>query len=356
MSLSGGKTTLVEGWGSLQGLAWHPGGKEVWFTGAPTGVARALWAVSPAGPPARLVARSAGPLTLQDVGRDGRVLVAHGRDRVGIAGGALGAEGERDLSWLDRSISSDLSADGRSLLFYESGEGGGPHYGVYLRPLDGGPAVRLGDGLATSLSADGQWALAIHNGPPSRIQVLPTGPGEGSVLAHPELEVYHWASFFPDGRRIAIAANARGGGVKLYAQEVGGGPLQALTPEVTPVFWDPISPDGAVALLLDPSRRVVLYPTSGGPAREVAGQQEGDVPVGWSGDGRAVYVFNRGWPLPVYRISLADGQRVLWRGLSPADPAGVTGVFAIRLAGDGRTYAYSYVRVLSDLFLLEGVS
>jgi eukaryotic-like serine/threonine-protein kinase len=278
----------------------------------------------------------------------------HGRDRVGIAGGGGGAVTERDLSWLDRSISSDLSADGRSLLFYESGEGGGPQYGVYLRPTDGGPAVRLGDGLATSLSSDGEWALAIHNGPPTRIQVLPTGAGEGHTLEHPEVEAYHWASFFPDGKRIAVAANARGGGVRLYAQDVGGGPLQALTPAITPVFWDPISPDGAWALLLDPGRRLVLYPTAApGPARDVPGRQEGDVPVGWSADGGAVYVFGRGFPVPVHRIELADGKRTPWRELAPADAAGITGVFAIRVAGDD-SYAYSYVRVLSDLFLMEG--
>jgi Tol biopolymer transport system component len=355
LSLRGGgrRTALVEGWGSLQGLAWHPGGKEVWFTGAPTGVARALYAVAAAGSSPRLVARSAGPLTLQDVGRDGRALVVHGRDRVGMAGGGAAGGAERDLSWLDRSISSDLSADGKTLLFYESGEAGGPQYGVYLRPTDGGPAVRLGDGLATSLSPDGQWVLAIHNGPPSHLQVLPTGPGEGHVLRHPEVETYHWASFFPDGRRIAIAANGPGGGVRLYAQDVGGGPLSPLSPDVTPVFWDPISPDGASALLLDPARRLVLYPTAGGRAREVLGGREGDVPVGWSADGRAVYVCGRGAPLPVHRISLADGARVPWRDLTPADPAGITGVFAVRIAGD--SYAYSYVRVLSDLFLLDGV-
>ena len=57
-----------------------------------------------------------------------------------------GATRERDLSWLDWTQPVALTEDGTTLLMTEEGEGGGPGYGVYLRKLDGSPAVRLGDG------------------------------------------------------------------------------------------------------------------------------------------------------------------------------------------------------------------
>jgi len=70
-------------------------------------------------------------------------------------------EGEREISWLDVSVPNALSADGRTLLLLENGEGGGPNYSVFLRPTDGSPAIRLGDGNAQDLLPDGKWALAI---------------------------------------------------------------------------------------------------------------------------------------------------------------------------------------------------
>ena len=70
-------------------------------------------------------------------------------------GPALG----RELSWFDWSSDRALSADGKLLLFDESGEGGGANGGVYLRPTDGSPAVRLSEGLGVALSPDSAWAL-----------------------------------------------------------------------------------------------------------------------------------------------------------------------------------------------------
>ena len=68
------------------------------------------------------------------------------------------------------------------ILFFESGEGGGPHYAVYLRNTDGSPAIRLGEGTGLSLSPDGQWALSRLNVVPSPLVLYPTGVGEMKQL------------------------------------------------------------------------------------------------------------------------------------------------------------------------------
>ena len=61
---------------------------------------------------------------------------------------ALGADGakERELSWFDYSTVADLSADGKTLLFYEWGEGVGAKPTIFIRKTDGSDAVRLGEG------------------------------------------------------------------------------------------------------------------------------------------------------------------------------------------------------------------
>src|SRR5262249_18320795 len=85
---------LSAGWTTLRGLAWSPDGGEVWFTAASVGGSRALHAVSLAGR-RRLVLRVPGALTLHDVSREGRVLLAHEHAREGIAGVSPGEAAER---------------------------------------------------------------------------------------------------------------------------------------------------------------------------------------------------------------------------------------------------------------------
>ncbi len=153
------------GWGTVWGLAWAPSGEEVWFTGSKIGYGRYLTAVSLKGKE-RLLTREPGTLTIQDIGRNGQVILTRDVPRVGMVGLASGESKERDLSWLDWSAPKDLSADGKTLLFTESGEAGGENYSSYLRETDGSPAVRLGDGFGFALSPDKKFVLGGFSGLP----------------------------------------------------------------------------------------------------------------------------------------------------------------------------------------------
>ena len=121
-----------------------------------------------------------------------------------------GSAEERDLSWLDWSVPSDISSDGQTLIFTEGGEGGGADYSVYMRKTDGSPAVRLGEGFAESLSPDGQWVLATHSHEtPTQIYLLPTGAGEPKQLTHDAMQHFN-AAWLPDGKRFIYSAWAAG--------------------------------------------------------------------------------------------------------------------------------------------------
>src|SRR5208282_832823 len=133
---SGTVKRISSGWISLQGLAWKADGGEILFTGTRVGVARSVYAVTLSGHE-RLVARSAGYLTLHDVARDGRILLVQENGTAVITGLSPHGSREADLSWLDFSVARAMSTDGELILFDETGEGGGTNGAVYIRKTDG---------------------------------------------------------------------------------------------------------------------------------------------------------------------------------------------------------------------------
>ncbi|HEY6051956.1 MAG TPA: serine/threonine-protein kinase, partial [Thermoanaerobaculia bacterium] len=212
---SGKKTTLTQTFASLQGLAWSPGGREIWFTGAEVGN-RSLFAVSLSGKVRSLI-RVPGSLLLQDISRDGRVLLIDEARRLGMSALAPGKTKERDLSWLDWSRPAGLSQDGRTVMFYESGEGGGLGYSTYVRNMDGSPAVRLGEGQGVTLSPDGTWAVSLlAKLTDPHLVLYPTGAGQPKPLSISGLRFSGGLRFLPDGRRVIVGAAAPGHGPRLY--------------------------------------------------------------------------------------------------------------------------------------------
>jgi hypothetical protein len=354
VDLNGDKKTLSDGWESAQGLAWSPSGEEVWFTAAKVSSDRFLNAVSLTGVE-RLLAREPGTMTLQDLTRDGRVLLTRDVVRVGMVGEPPGAAKETDLSWLDWSAPSDLSADGRMLLFTESGEGGGQNYCAYLRTTDGAPAVRLGSGSAYALSPDKKWVLASEPRVPLGSMLLPTGPGESRKLTHSGVALLraHW---LPDGKRYVFIGNEKDRGLRLWVQSVESDKPTPISPEGIRASQWVISPDGTQVAAAQTDRKGYLFPVGGGDVKEIAGFPEGYIPVGWSSDGKTLLIYNPGdLPAKVEHLNLATGQRQPWKSLMPADAAGVTDLGPILITPDGKSYVYEYGRTLSDLYLVEGI-
>jgi Tol biopolymer transport system component len=354
VDVSGKKSTLPGVFETVQGLAWSPRG-EIWFTGADLGANRGLYASAVSGKP-RLLVRVTGILTLHDIARDGRVLMTHDTNRQEILSRSRGAEKERDLSWLDWSQATDLTADGQTLFFAESGEGGGPGYSVYVRKTDGSPAVRLGEGSGQALSPDGKWALAaVKPGTDPQLVAYPTGAGEPRLLKSEGLHV-HTADWFPDGSHLAVTANEPGHGTRIFVFDFAGGKPRAMTPEGYRTLRKGVSPDGKIIVVRGPDQKVYLYPTAGGEPTAIPGTTPDDTPTGWSADGRSLYVYRRkDLPARVELLDVSTGHRQLWKELMPADSAGVTGISPPHISLDGTFYAYSFLRTLSDLYLVEGL-
>jgi serine/threonine protein kinase/Tol biopolymer transport system component len=350
---AGKKTVLSEGWDSIQGVAWSPKADEIWFSATRTGGDRSLYAVDLSGK-VRLLARVPGELTLLDVSRDGTVLLTRGNDRAGMIGLAPGETKERDLSWLDWSVPSSLSPDGQMILFQEAGEGGGPKYAIYIRKTDGSPAIRLGEGSGMSLSPDGKWALARLNTNPAPLIILPTGAGEMRPVKDDGLN-HTSAAWLPDGNQIVFSGIEAGHGMRLYVESLTDGKPRAISGEgVGPGVI--LSPQGDLVADVGADRKIYLFPIAGGEPRHLPGTDITEVPTGWTPDGHEVFVLSRGQiPAQVFRVDIATGKRTLWKSLEPADSAGIDTLGRVLLSRDNKSYVYSYVRTLSDLYLVDGL-
>jgi len=357
VDLTGKRTVLSEGWESEEGVAWSPQGDEVWFTAIKYGLAHALYAVTPSGKQ-RLVERIAGGLTLMDIARDGRVLITRDDERYGIMGLAARMNQVQDLSWLDYAVSADISPDGKMVLFDEEGDGGGPNYSIFLRRTDGSPPTHLGEGTAGALSPDGNWVISSLPSTPSQVTLLPTGAGRPRTIQRFNIEDYGVVDFFPDGKRILFAGNEHGHAMRDYIQDLEGGQPKALTPEGVASIWKthPISPDGGSVIALDPDGKLYIYPTQGGDRRLVGGEAPGDVPLRWCADGQSIFVTQPGEiPARVFRVDLTTTSRKLAAELSAPDRTGLTGIRFIQITADGKSYAYTVSRFLTELYTIEGL-
>ncbi len=355
VDLAGKKKTLTKNWISLRGLAWSPSGKEIWFTASSFGANRALYGVTLSGK-VRLVYRVDGSLHVMDTAPSGRVLLVDENERYEMMGRGAAQKEDRDLSWFDWSLVQDLSSDGKWALFTEGGEGGGPSYSVYMRDVDGSPAVKLGDGGAMAISPDGKWVLSGDpHKLPEQIVLLPTGAGEPRQLTHDSIN-HSGAGWFPDGKRMIFLGGEAGHGPRLYVQDLDGGSPRAITPEGFISTIHAVSPDGKLVYARNISNgQWVSFSVDGGKPQPIPGTDKKDSIIQWTPDGKWLYVAEYGNPAKIFRLDIATGKREPWKELVPSDPAGVGGIGPIHVTPDGKSYVYSLYRDLTDLYLVQGL-
>jgi len=336
---------------AANGVAWSPSSEEILYVQGST-----LFAVNLSGR-SRVVHRELAGLRLLDVSAAGGVLLSRTTSKREMVGRAPGASSEKSLSWLDWSFPALLSPDGRTVVFEEQNlvneEG---DYALFMRPTDGSPPVRLGDGRAVDFAPDGGILTILGMGSTNDLLVLPTGVGEARSLG--PLGLSPTAGVFgPDGETIVAAGHAPGEGARVYVKELTGGAPRAISPEgVTAYQCDLLSPDGKEAFAIAPDGRLTLYPVDEGDPRVVPGTSLDDIPIQWTRDGRGILVQSKtALPARVERVDIATGERELLVELTPPDPAGVLVIGPVYLAPDAQAYVYSYKRLLDELYILEGL-
>ncbi|MGE5412973.1 MAG: protein kinase domain-containing protein, partial [Syntrophomonadaceae bacterium] len=356
VDLAGKKKTLSGTWESVQGLAWSASGRELWFTATRAGSARSVYAVTLEGRQ-RPVLTTPGGLLLEDIARDGRVLLVQESARVGFYGLVPGQAREKDLSGLEWSYHPFLSQDAKTAVFTEQGAAGGPGYSVYMRALDGSPAVRLGAGQALAISPDGKWVLACEIlTTPGSIVLLPTGAGQPKTFPKDSIDKSSitYGAFLPDGKRVVYDAHEAGKPPRVFVQDLQGGAARPVTPEGV-TLWA-VSPDGKLLLTETAGQGFGLTPVEGGPSVPIPGIEANENPLRWTADGRSIFVGgDRDIPARVFRLDPSTGRREIWKEFTPGDSTGITGIGASSISADGNTILFGYFHTVSDLYVAEGL-
>lgn len=359
----------------LTGLAWAPGGRLLcseW-----EGDQTSLWLLSPRGR-RRLVWRGDGARQLQDVSAQGAVLLASQRVRRRVflwRGGAA-----REISIFEGSQAAGLSEDGRTLLLLESSAPGGgtaQDQAFLWREGLAGP-LPLGRGLPLGLAPGGAWQLSLASlrgdleaplaaalreagldaGDEARdaaLAFLPLGEGAPRILA------------LPGGLRAPGPAWPSGGGLLFTARKGEGRSWFRWVPgKGEPRALGPANGVQAAIPAPDGRRAAVLGEVDGwrlqgleGPRESlpIRGLGEGERPVAWTRDGRALLVASAPWTLPltVWRLDPVRGERAPVHVFTPPDLTGHQAFSSLLAAADGAAFAVTCERRITEVFRVEGL-
>ncbi len=351
-----GKRTVLSPWYfDVNGLAWSPGGTEVWFTAAPEAAPKSIRAVTLFGQE-REVHRESGHLVLMDIAPDGRVLVAREdfRSRVFFRSG----EGvpDRELSVLNLPRLWDMTRDGRMVSFWVYGEALGKRgRPLYLRDTSGDPPVRLRvGGRLPVFSPDGKSVAIVLPGEGAiRVAVYPTAEGEPTEVTVPGFSDA-MAGLLPAGAGIWVYDRTPGRPRRVWVAGADGSNARPVTPEGVHCSYPFISPDGLAVVGLS-GGRFRLHPISGGEAVPLGGLKEGEALAGWANDDRSVYAYDpQQVPSVLTRVDPISGSRTEAGRIAPPDLSGVLSMYVL-VTPDGRKAAYGTHEDLRVLYVVDGL-
>lgn len=354
VDLAGKRTELTSTKYEVLDLAWSPNGEEIWISASQAPGLRGVYAIGMSGKE-RPVLELPGNLNVKDVYRDGRVLLVRESNRRELRATVAGEQQERDFSWFDWTYPTNISGDGKTVLFHEAGVAGGKDFSQYVRKLDGSPPILLGIGSNGQFSPDEKNVIVTIPHYPNQIYRYSIGAGEQRQLTHDatQKDVPAW---LPDGKHFLFQGTEAGHSTRVYKQDLDGGTAMPISPEGYQLDYALVSPDGKYAVGQDRDRRLCLLKVAGGAPTEIPGATATDASIQWTPDGKALYLYRfGGLPAQVERLDLETGKRTPWKALAPTDRSGVHGITVIIMTPDGRVCLYSYLRTLSELYLVSGL-
>jgi Tol biopolymer transport system component len=159
--------------------------------------------------------------------------------------------------------------------------------------------------------------------------------------------------WFPDGQRILFEGNDPSRPVRTFIQDLSGGKPLPLTPEG--VVAGHVSPDQKYATVVA-GGKLSLLPIRGGDTKLIANLEPGESVIQWSSDSRFLFLRKLDGPasLTINRLDVLTGHRELWKELKSPDSVGVQ-IGQVVMTPDGNSYAYSFQRDISTLYLAQGL-
>jgi eukaryotic-like serine/threonine-protein kinase len=355
----GNHKQLTSEYSTIQGAAWSRTGKEIWYTACMESTDRQLLAVDLSGKQREIMATPTG-MRLLDIAQDGRVLITTEDMRSEINGIDPATEKERKgLEWFNGSGVGDLAPDGKAILYEEWGGPAGILYLVVYRKLDGSAPTALGEGTTPKFSPDGLTAAAPVLSRPPKVALHPIGTGESRRFAIGNIATLRDVAWFPDGKHLLLVGSAEGEALRTYEMDLDGGKPQPIGPpdfrgisvarDGMRIAGFKASGEAAILDLSNPDR-------SAQKLQAVPGIERGELIQGWTEDGRALLVTDSTpWEGQIYRVEGGSGKRTLLQKTELADKAGVSLNLRLYYAERSKTYVYETRRILSNLYIVEGL-
>lgn len=351
---AGNHKQLSQEFGTIQGLAWSKTGEEVWFTAAGDTTDRQLYAVSLAGKQ-RSVLAAPQSIRLLDIAADGRVLLSVERqepETIGIDP-ETGKE-RRHLEWFDASLLGDILPDGKAIVYLEWGGPAGPLYLHVYRKLDGSAPVALGPGSQPRFSPDGTWVAGALLSRPPQVALNPTGAGESRRLGVDGIATLRMVTWFPDGKHLLLTGAAEGQPLRTWETDTEGTKPQALGP--ADFVGAIVAPDGKRIAGRNAASEAVVFDRESQKLEVIPGVEPQEEFSVWTEDGRALITYtSTPSSARIYRIDVATGQRTLLQPIDAAEKAGLITPIRVAYAVHAKTFAYSTIRILGNLYIVEGL-
>ena len=223
---------------------------------------------------------------LQSVSSDGeRCLLVSSADRTSLTVRRAGAPA-RDLSWLRWTFVADLSPDGRSVLFFDTGAS--PKIaGLWLRSLDGGDAGRISDGDRGRFSPDGSTIVSTVGDPP-QLTLIPLGGGNHRQLT--SAPASHSAPVYA-GPTTLLYVRAENGARGIWRIESDGTGARSLGADGCDLPAADTVGQRFLCLAGERNGTLFVYPMAGGPGRKLFElSRNGRFRYArWSTSGNAIY-------------------------------------------------------------------
>jgi Tol biopolymer transport system component len=257
------------------------------------------------------------------------------------------------LSWLGWTLIRDISPDGKTALFFD----GGPTEktsGVWIRPLEGGDATRLGEGFPGKFSPDGRSIVAVTR-PLSGVPQLILIPVEaGGVRRLPTSAGNVSAPSFA-GPTTLLFVRSEKGASEVWTMETDGSGARSLG--AAGCDMPVASPSGSSFLCVKGERRrsLFLYSIKSDPGRKLyeLPDDPGFVYARWSGSGDRIFGVTRNRRL--LTLDSSTGTLLREEAIPIAATTGQERLIAAALDAEAATRAYSVLRTSSDLYLASGI-
>ncbi len=339
--------------GAIYSLAWTPDGNRLRFTGKDRS-GTTLFSVSLRGD-VRPLYRFPEWRLLGDIAPDGTMILTVYNPLTQIALMRPGQPSHGEVAWRRDALLSDLSLDGRTVLFGDGEPADSDIMDALLGPTDGTPPKLLGAGIPLALSPDGRKVAMISSD--QRLVLVPTGAGPTEEVPLSRLGVAS-GTWSRDGRRLWIAAGSEDrAGFQLLPVDV------ATRKVLEPIPGSDVlegriaaSPDDQWIAAVGADRGLTVYPVKEGEPVQIRSVQPDlrPFPAGWTSTGELWVGLPGATPPRLVRVGFPSGKVTRTLDVDLRD-RGAAGWEDARITPDESLLAVQYGVHSARLELMKGI-